>query len=258
MDYHKPEHSYQLNMSDSIDKASIIPVYYQLAKLLEYKIRLGEVRAGEKLPPENELAEKYNISRMTVRRAIAELVTKGIVSPEKGRGTFVNAPNVQNSTFELTDFISDMHKRGLNPSFKLIEAKILKADQDIANKLKVPTGTRHIFFRSILSANDEPLVYDLKSLPYNKQTPILENLYDPSLQNMITNNADFQMTKSLNTLKVAMLTHDEALILNVPANLPAFQLEKVIYDQHDKPIGYGKSLYRGDRYQITSRGGTWF
>ncbi len=246
---------YTLTFQDRIDKTSIIPAYYQLAKILEYKIRLAEFKQGDKLPTEVELAEKYQISRMTVRRAIAELVNKKLVTPQKGRGTFINKPNIDNIVFELEGFLEDLEKRGLQTIFKLIEAKAMRSNGEdrISKKLLLSKGERYLYTRSILYADEEPLMYDVKYLHYYKQKPILE-VSSPSLYHFIRDNTDKMPTKSDRVLKVALLTNEEALLLNVPPNTPAFLLEQLFFDENDLPIGLSKSLYRGDRYKLTSTG----
>ncbi|MBS4025656.1 MAG: GntR family transcriptional regulator [Clostridia bacterium] len=249
--------NFTFNIDNKIDKSSVIPAYYQLAKILEHNIRLGRYKKGECLPPENELSEIYGISRMTTRKAIAELVKKKMVLPQKGKGTIVCEPNKE-IVFELDDFFEDMKKKGLNPSSKLIEARILRADEKLAHKLQIPIKTKYIFFRSILFAEDEPLVYDTKYIVYSKQKPILEELNEPSLQKLVVAHSQYIPGKSLRTLKAINLTDEESLLLNVKPNTAAFLLEQIIYDVNNNPIGLGKSLYRGDRYQLSNKGEVWY
>lgn len=241
-----------------IDKSSVIPAYYQLMKLLEHRIRRGDFKPGETLPSETEIAETYGISRMTVRRAISELSSKKIVSPQKGKGTYVSLPKFNETVFELNDFFEDMKKKGIKPSSRLIEAKHLPADKIIAEKLQIPENTKYIFFRSILYADEEPLVYDTKYIVYAKQRPLLEELSNPSLQDVVMAHNNKIPIKSLRILQVTTLTEQESFLLNVAPMSAAFLVEQLLYDQNDKPVGWGKSLYRGDRYQLTSRGGIWY
>jgi GntR family transcriptional regulator len=238
---------------NKVDKNSVIPAYYQLAKILEHNIRIGNFKEGECLPPENELSESYGISRMTTRRAISELVKKKLVLPQKGKGTIVCAPNKE-IVFELADFFEDMKKRGLTPSSKLIEARILPADDKLAKKMQIPPKTKYIFFRSILYAEDEPLVYDTKYIIYSKQKPILEEFNELSLHKLVAVHSQNFAVKSMRTLKATNLTEEESVLLKVKPNTAAFLLEQTLYDINNKIIGLGKSLYRGDRYQLTNIG----
>lgn len=95
-----------------IDKQSVIPIYYQLFKYFEKRIRSGDYKPGDALPTEIEIAERFGISRMTVRRAIAELANLGMVYTQKGKGTFVAKPNwITSSSISIT-FTMKSGKRG--------------------------------------------------------------------------------------------------------------------------------------------------
>lgn len=237
----------------TIDKSSAIPVYYQLAKLFEEKIRLGDLRPGESLPPEHKIAAQYEISRMTVRQAIAELISSGLVFVQKGKGTFVARPELDNVAFELGNFHEEIKKRGMRPGIKLLQARIVRAGEDLAAKLGIPSETRCLYYRFTLSADDEPLVYETKFVIYTKQKPILEtDLNDPSLSSLISVHSDSLPVTCKRVLQAALVTEEEARILGVDRNTPVFLVEQIIYDMDKNPMGWGKSVYRGDRYKLTS------
>jgi len=240
-------------VTEIIDKYSIIPIYYQLAKIFEKYILDGKLKPGEALPPEHEIAEKYDISRMTVRRAISELITAGMVYSQKGKGNFVAKPKLDNFVFELTNFHEEIQKRGMNPSSKLLEVKIVRADKILSEKLDVKFNTSCLYFRLVLSADDEPLVYENKYVVYTKQKPILETeLKDPSLSSLAAIHSDHFPIISKRVLQASIITEEEAAILGTDLNTPVFVVEQTVYDTEKKPIGWGKSVYRGDRYKLTS------
>lgn len=242
-----------INQTNKLDKNSVIPVYYQLAKLLERDILQGNYKPGEVLPAENEFASRYGISRMTVRRAISELVMAGMVYTEKGKGTFVAKPKLDDVEFELNDFQREIPRKGMKTGIKLLEARIVRADDELSQKLEVPKNTKCIHFRLIVTANDEPLVYENKYIIFTKQNPILEQeLKDPSLSNLAKLHADRLPTTSKRILHAAIVTDEEAAVLKVRPNTPVFLVKQTIYDNNKKPIGWGTSVYRGDRYKLTS------
>lgn len=245
--------------ADRIDKNSVIPIYYQLYKLIEDQIRRGELKPGESLPTEHEISSHFEISRMTVRRAIAELVTAGMVYAQQGRGTFVATPKLDNIVFELNDFNQEIKQRGLNYKTTLLEAKIIKADKDLREKLQ--TGEeykRFLYFRTVLSAEEERLSYEVKYTIYCKSKPILESeLQDPSLPGLIATHTEYVPMSAKKVLQVAACTQEEAAILGIAPNSPVFLIEQTIYDQELKPVGWSKAVYRGDRYKLTSYDG-WY
>ena len=243
----------------TVDKTSVIPIYYQLFKLLEDQIRRGVLKPGELLPPENEFALRYGISRMTVRRAISELVAAGMVYAQQGKGTFVAAPKLDNIIFEINDFNEDVKKRGLNYQTTLLEAKIVKADAKLRDTFQITEEqTRFLFFRTVSSAENERLSYEIKYTIYSKRKPILEaELQDPSLPNLVAAHTEYVPVSSKKVLQVAVSSPEEAQILGIPPQSPVFLIEQTIYDPELKPIGWSKAIYRGDRYKLTSYDG-WY
>ena len=243
----------------SIDKSSVIPIYYQLYKLMEEQIRRGVMKPGEALPTENELATRFEISRMTVRRAISELVSAGMVYAQQGRGTFVAKPKLDNIIFELNDFNEEIKLRGLNYKTTLLEAKIIRADETLRTKFEISEEhKKFLYFRTVLSAEDERLSYEVKYTIYSKSKPILETeLKDPSLPGLIAVHTEYVPVSSKKVLQVAACSKEEALILGIAPNAPVFLIEQTIYDPELRPVGWSKSVYRGDRYKLTSYDG-WY
>lgn len=242
-----------------IDKSSVIPIYYQLFKLIEDQIRRGELKPGESLPTEHEISSRFEISRMTVRRAISELVLAGMVYAQQGKGTFVATPKLDNIVFELNDFNQEIKQRGLNYKTTLLEAKIIRVDEELRAKFQVSEEhKRLLYFRTVLSAEDERLSYEVKYTIYSKSKPILESeLKDPSLPGLIATHTEYVPMSAKKVLQVATCTEEEALILGIAPSSPVFLIEQTIYDPDFKPVGWSKAVYRGDRYKLTSYDG-WY
>lgn len=241
----------------AIDKNSVIPIYYQLAKFLENQIRQGKFQPGEALPTEMELAERFQISRMTVRKAIGELVAKGMVYTKQGKGTFVSAPKLDDVVFELDAFIKGAEERGLSFQTTLLEAKIVRADAQLKAKFQTDDDSlRFLYFVMVLTAEGEPLAYERKYTIYTKRKPILETeLQEPSLTKIVSQHTDQMPISSKKVLQVSVATEKEAAILQIAPGAPVFVLEQTLYNSEGKPIGWSKSVYRGDRYQLTAYDG---
>ena len=242
-----------------IDKSSVIPIYYQLAKFIEGQIRRGEFQPGEALPTEMEIAARFEISRMTVRRAIAELVSAGMISTQQGRGTFVARPKLDNIVFELDNFTEEIEQRGLQQKTTLVQVDIIRANKVLQEKFQLAdNNARFLYFRTVLSAEEERIACENKYVFYTKSKPILEKeLQDPSLPGIIAAHSDYVPIGAKKVLQVGTTTEEEAAILGVPPNTPVIVIEQTIYDTDRKPIGWSRSVYRGDRYKLTSYDG-WY
>ena len=120
-----------------INKNSPIPIYHQLLEYIKSKIATGEYPADELIPSEREFSEKFQISRMTVRQALNNLVQEGIVYRQKGKGTFVSRQKVEKRISRLNSYTEEMIERGLKPSSRLVQFDILKSDKALSNILKI-------------------------------------------------------------------------------------------------------------------------
>lgn len=236
-----------------VDKNSIIPIYYQLFKYFEKQIRGGNLQPGDNLPTEMEIAARFDISRMTVRRAISELVSAGMVYTQKGKGTFVASPRLDSVVFNLNNFYDEIRQKGMKRHAELLEARIIKADEKLARRLGIDINTRCLYFRIVITADGEPLVYETKYTVYSKRSPILESeLKDPSLSTLAAAHSDTTPSSSKKVLMVSKTTEEEAKVLGVSRDTPIFLMIQTIYNAENKIIAWGKSLYRGDRYKLTS------
>src|SRR5512147_1901691 len=147
-----------LKISASIDKQSHEPAYLQLVNLLRHHVATGVLRPGDQLPSESQLCDRYSVSPMTVRRAINLLVDQGVVVAEQGRGTFVKPVAMGAASFQLAELqtlLSDPE----HTSVRLLETRIISADERIARKLAIPIGQRTIYIRRLLRMDNEPVLY---------------------------------------------------------------------------------------------------
>ncbi len=237
---------------EQIDKASPVPIYYQLFKLMEDGVRSGALKPSEVFPSEQELCKRFGVSHMTLRRAMSELAATGLVYAEKGRGTFVSKPKLENVVFEMTN-ISEHVKAS---QFRILEARIIKTDDFLSSKLSVDNNTSCLHLRSVLSIKNEICAYEKKYILYSKNKPIVENeLSNPSLLNLIVVQADRFPTGSKKDVTVSLITAEESNIMAIAMGSPIFVAEQTIYDTEKKPIGWGRTVYRGDVYKFSSYAG---
>src|ERR1700687_2665493 len=127
------EQDWKKKMS-AIYRNSPLPRYYQLKEIMRERVRAGEWKPGDLIPSERELGETYGISRMTARQAITDLVNEGLFYREQGKGTFVSRNKITQQLIRLTGFSEDIKARGQRPGSKIISAKMVPADETIAER----------------------------------------------------------------------------------------------------------------------------
>ncbi|MER2176778.1 MAG: GntR family transcriptional regulator, partial [Stenotrophomonas maltophilia] len=144
------------------------PLYSRVETALATDISGGILTPGDQLPPEDQLIERFGVSRTTVRKAVENLVMRGLVEIRRGKGTFVAQRKITQELTELTGFVEDMQALGLTPTARLLDKQIVPADAHVARQLALPLGSlvmRIRRIRRIRLANGAAMSFDETYLP---------------------------------------------------------------------------------------------
>jgi GntR family transcriptional regulator len=224
------------------------PIYIQIKNTLIEKINSGEYESGSQLPSERVLSETYEISRMTARKALSQLVDMGYAYRVKGKGTFVRLPNFERDFVKLTGFSQMLKSRGIEPSNKIIESRIIEADKKVASLLETTIGTKIYEIVRVRYGDNIPLALEYSYLPMDLYENLLEYDFESnSLYEVIEDIYDFKLKFSKQWIKITTLYEKEAEILDVEEKTPAFLLESISYDVNDQIVEATKSINIGDR-----------
>src|ERR1700723_1198580 len=139
----EPIRRYNVVMSAAHDS----PLYARVETVLAGEITDGDLKVGDQLPTEDSLIARFGVSRITVRRAIQNLVSRGLVEIRRGKGTFVAAPRITQELTELSGFVEDMHALGRKPTARVIGKEILTADTTVAGHLALTKGEHVVRIR---------------------------------------------------------------------------------------------------------------
>lgn len=238
---------------EQIDGGDFAPAYFQLARILHGWIMEGELRPGDRLAPEAELCEEFNLSRMTVRRAIAMLAEKGLVRRERGRGTFIVGPKVDGGIFLIPDFQEEMRNQGLSASSRLMKTRIVPAGEVPAARLGLVKGERVLYLERALEGEGQPLAFDRKYVVYDPSQPLLEaELGHGTTAELFSGCPDLLPVRAELSLTATVLTAREAGILEGTRGDPAFCMEQLVWASNDRKVAWGWMIYRGDRFVFRS------
>ena len=149
-------------------------LYSRVETVLASEIADGDLKVGNQLPTEDRLIARFGVSRITVRRAIQNLVSRGLVEIRRGKGTFVAAPKVTQELKELSGFVEDMHALGRKPTAHVIGKEIVTADATVARQLALTKGERVVRIRRVRLADGVPLSFDETYLPLEIGRKVLE------------------------------------------------------------------------------------
>jgi GntR family transcriptional regulator len=231
-----------------------IPRHTQITQWLIEQIEQGEFNPDEKLPSENELAKKFDVSRVTIRRALQSLENEQMIYRCQGLGSFVSDNRKKHNLVRLTDFDEDMAQAGIEASSKVITFEAISAPEWIAGRLGVETGQKVLQIDRLRLGNNEPIAYDTTWLPMvYGQLLDQKDLTDKTIYSVLEDEYDIPVQKGCYRLSATAATDELALHLNVEPNTPLFLIERITYTIGDKPIYYQKRYYRNDQvtYEMT-------
>ena len=236
-----------------INKNIPIPVYYQLKEVIREKIETGKLKIGEKITSENKLGEIYQISRMTVRQAIKELVGEGLLYRDKGRGTFVCKPKINYGFIQkLTTFYDDMVGKGYTMKTKILKQEIKPASKAIAKKLNIEENEKIIYILRIRYIENSPIVHVASHIPYKLCPDLInEDLIDKSLYQTLAEKHGLVAYKARVTLEAIIASKYDSELLNIEENAaPVHLMKEITYTKENIIMDYFESHFRGNKGRV--------
>jgi GntR family transcriptional regulator len=234
-----------------VEKRATVPIYQQLQQQLEELILDGTWKPKEPLPSETNLAERLNISVMTVRQAMAQLVNKGLIYREKGRGTFVVPQPLEHHLQRLESFSEDMRARAMNPSSETLAFEVVPVPLHIAPRLRIKSGDDVLHLKRLRLVDDRPVaLHDayVNYLGLDRDTlDRVGSLYDA------LEHAGIQLVEADETLQAVAADADIAQLLAIAEGAPLLQATRVTWDQAHLPVEHVVAHYRADFYRYTVR-----
>ncbi|MEY4060567.1 MAG: hypothetical protein RIQ31_229 [Actinomycetota bacterium] len=231
-----------------LDRSGPIPLYFQVAQKIEQAIMDGTLPAGSRLENEVALGERLGLSRPTVRRAIQDLVDKGLLVRRRGIGTQVVHGQVTRGV-ELTSLYEDLARSGQKPSTALIDYKIQKADAKIAEKLGVALGANVLYVKRLRSA-DNVAVSILENWLPTEFTDITEaELNEFGLYQLLrSRGVTIRVAKQrIGARKAGSI---ESNLLDIEKNAALLTMDRTAYDNSGKAVEFGHHCYRPDLYSF--------
>lgn len=225
------------------------PLYLQLQRLIAEAITSGQLRPGDGLPPERELAAMTGLSRVTIRKGVAELVQTGQLVQRRGSGTFVAArvEKLEQALSLLTSFTEDMARRGRNVESNWLARGIYAPTPEEVMALGLGAGDRVARLERVRSSDGVPLAIERASLP-------LDILPDPkavtgSLYAVLQARGQ-RPVRAVQRISAANLGDRDAGLLDVPPGVAGLRIERISYLPSGKVVEFTRSLYRGDAYDF--------
>jgi GntR family transcriptional regulator len=210
---------------------------------------LNEFYAGQKIPSERVLSERFGVARMTLRHAIETYILEGKLERRPGSGTYIS-----NQCYSLSarcrSFSSEMKSRGLEPGNKLLTAKIISADKVNSSKLRIPLNSKILKFSRLRFGNDIPMAYQTTSIPVSYIGIIEDPELEGSLEDLLQNRFGITIVTSQTEISGDFADQKIAKLLEIETTTPCLVKETIDMDQRSRSIMWNRTWYNAERFKI--------
>ncbi len=237
-----------------MDKEYPVPLYYKVYKDIKQKILDGVYKPGDRIPPESELVSNYNVSRLTIRRALEELRSEGFITRAKGRGTFITGKKEEEQMNVLKGFTDKAREEGVTVRSLVLENRLVEIPSELTQVFNLETGTMVILLKRVRYMNEEPVAIesaylntaiDVRLLNILKKDMSKESLYE-----FIRNELKIPLLRAFEELEVGQVSGNDARLLSIAPGSCVLLRKRYTYTTNSRCIEYVRSIYRGDRYRF--------
>lgn len=234
-----------------LDKDLPAPLYHQLQCVLKVEIESGRWKPDEQLPTETKIAERFGVSKITVRQALQALSDLGYIRREQGRGTFVARRKFDEGPRELTSFTEEMKRHDLVATSHVLAQTVVEAEARVADALRLAAPEPVFVLKRLRMADGEPMGIQTAHIPASLVPGLeKEDLENVSLYETLQGRYGLYPERARETYFAALADQEASDLLGIAAGAPVFAVERVTLLPNEKPFEFVQSVMRGDRYSI--------
>jgi len=229
--------------------------YEQIALDIQRKINEGLFKANDQLPLEKEMCIQYDVSRITIKKAMDQLVMNGLIVKRRGSGSFVK--DVDDN--EVTDLSTSHQFSGFSKVYtdkeilsKIIEFKIINPTDEIANKLKIEKDGFVYYICRVRYANNQPQVIEYTYMPIEVIPGIKREILLDSIYHYIEDELNLNIKSAHRIIRALLPSKLEQEYLKVEEHFPLMQVEQIAFLDNGQPFEYSKSNHRSDVFEFKS------
>src|SRR5216683_285931 len=207
---------------------------------------------GMAIPSERQLSLDLNVSRLTIRAALDELVRDGYLDRRHGSGTYVTEPKIA-QPLTLTSFSDDMRRRGMTPGSRTLELTTTVAGARLAHRLAVSPGARLIRVKRLRLAVSKPMAMEVLHVPEVLVPGLTRaDFEDHSFYELLRERYGITIASGSQSIEPTVTNEEESEVLGVPLHTPAFLFERTTVSESGRIVEFVRSIYRGDRYRLVA------
>lgn len=237
-----------------MDRDEHVPLYASVERVIATEILGDSVPAGARLPTEDQLIERFGVSRITVRRAVQNLVARGLVEVRRGRGTFVALPRITQPLTSLTGFVEDMATVGRAATAAVLRVESVPASSAVARELALDPGTPVTHIERVRLADGRPISLDNTYLPVELGERIAtDDLASQPVFELLEHKYDVQLVEATYRLSAGTADAHAAEALRIDPGDPIFRIERTSFTTDARPVDHEILQYRGDAVTFETR-----
>ncbi|MCB2108104.1 MAG: GntR family transcriptional regulator [Rhodobacteraceae bacterium] len=238
-------------VANTVNENLAMPLYHQVYLVMRENIRNGAYSADRMVPTETELCDSFGVSRITIKRAMRMLAEDGLVTRQRGRGTFIAdqlpAPPRRNA---LDDLLQTVQNIGASTEVRRVGGGPVAASIEVAEKLRCAQGDQVYLIKQLRSSKREPIALVHAYLPIEISARLGERnqVSLPVLAQL--QRAGVPIDRADQTMSATLADPSTAELLGVNVGAPLMRITRIVYDDAQNPVEWVVALYRGDRYEI--------
>lgn len=228
------------------------PAYKKIQNAIREQIKSSELKPGDVVASERELARTHKVSLMTARHALAGLEHEGMVERRRGAGTFVAAPKIHFN--KLMSYTEQMSSRGLSPRSRVLVAKIVEHEAEVAARLGLPATTELVKIQRLRETGDDPFALETCYLPAREFSNLVKApLGRSSLFAMLEADYGAELAYADEEVDATAAEASITKLLGVASGAPVLRIRQVIYSSTGKATIYVVGFYRSERHTLFIR-----
>ena len=240
---------------NSVKTIAGVPLYKKIYLDIKQKIQQNILKTDEKLPSEQYLCQKYQVSRITVRKALKLLTDEGLVVTIQGKGSYVNVKKLTGRLEQIEGFSEFAESRSKTNKKVILRREILQNAQ-IAKILQLPEQADLVYIKRISQTGNVPMAIDEAWLSGERFPDLLTNIHEEtSLYQYLADKYHETLTSSYREISTILPSSEQARLLALTNVVPLFDVNKTVYNQFDQPLEFSHYVVRGDKmvYTIDSK-----
>ena len=234
-------------MRMELSRNTFEPLYYQIRENLREKIKNNEYLPGSMIPSEAELCQHYGVSRVTVRRAVLDLVQEGLLNRGKGRGTFVAESYGLTTVNGVQSFTQELLGLNMRPTAKLLSCRVSKAGRTLRQELCLDEEDEVITISRLRLVDNEPCMVEVMNFPYKLVAGLEEEDLNQSIYQLLKNQYNCEILYAKDIMEPIIIGEYESKLLELTMPSAGLRTNRLGYDADRRPVEYSTHIIPGKK-----------